>query len=67
VFTAVCTERHFKCPCCYIFFKHNNVQFALSAAQVSAGSPTATDATPEKKKKKRGFRMPSFSSKKKDK
>ena len=35
--------------------------------QVSAASPTAADATPEKKKKKRGFRIPSFTKQKKDK
>jgi len=44
-----------------------SIHFVLTTVQVSAASPTATDATPEKKKKKRGFRMPSFSSKKKDK
>jgi len=39
----------------------------LLVVQVSAASPSDAGVTPEKKKKKRGFRMPSFASKKKDK
>ena len=45
----------------------DSVTGVAAVVKVSAASPTTTDVTPEKKKKKRGLRLPSFSSKKKDK